>query len=182
MQDWDDRMVVDYILKGHPESFREIMNRYGDLVYRMAFRRLNSHDDAVDLSQDVFFRVYRKLKKYNPEYKFFSWLYRITLNMINSELRKRQSRPVFVQADFALLSDTKAASPLSFAGRLNDFLDAFPDGQKEIFQLYYSDGYSIREIAEITGESPSNVKIILFRIRRKIKDAFWKGGLYGSHS
>ena len=78
MQDWDDRMVVDYILKGHPESFREIMNRYGDLVYRMAFRRLNSHDDAVDLSQDVFFRVYRKLKKYNPEYKFFSWLYRIT--------------------------------------------------------------------------------------------------------
>ena len=118
MQDWDDRMLVNYILKGHPESFREVMNRYGDLVYRMAYKRLNSHDDAGDLSQDVFFQIYRKLKKYNPEYKFFSWLYRITLNMINSELRKRRSRPEFVPKDLSLISDSNAASPSSFPARL----------------------------------------------------------------
>ena len=182
MQDWDDRMLVNYILKGHPESFREVMNRYGDLVYRMAYKRLNSHDDAVDLSQDVFFQIYRKLKKYNPEYKFFSWLYRITLNMINSELRKRRSRPEFVPKDLSLISDSNAASPSSFPARLDEYLETFPRGQKEIFHLYYSDGYSIGEIAQITGESPSNVKIILFRIRRKIKEVFWKGGLYGSRS
>ena len=180
MQDWDDRMVVSYILKGHPESFREIMNRYGDLVYRMAYRRLNSHEDAVDFSQDLFFHVYRKLKKYDPKYKFFSWLYRITLNMINSELRKKRSRPQFVEKDLSLLPDSRTSFPSSLPGRLDEFLEDFPDGQKEIFHLYYSDGYTVREISQLTGESPSNIKIILFRIRQKIKEVFWKGGLHAS--
>ncbi|HHH85014.1 MAG TPA: sigma-70 family RNA polymerase sigma factor [Firmicutes bacterium] len=182
MQDWDDSMVVNYILKGHPESFREIMNRYGDLVYRMAYRRLNSHEDAADLSQDIFFHIYKVLKKYDPKYKFFSWLYRITLNMINSELRKKRSGPEFVKKDLSLIPDNKNSPLSSFSGRLDKFLEDFPDGQKEIFHLFYADGYTVREISQLTGESPSNVKIILFRIRNKIKEVFWRGGLHGSRS
>ncbi|RME56697.1 MAG: sigma-70 family RNA polymerase sigma factor, partial [Deltaproteobacteria bacterium] len=73
----DDREIIDRVLAGDKEAFREIVLRYQNRIYNMAYRFLGNREEAEDLSQEIFLNIYRNLKKFRHESKFSTWVYRI---------------------------------------------------------------------------------------------------------
>jgi RNA polymerase sigma-70 factor, ECF subfamily len=101
-----DRMRVERCLSGDAGAFEEILDRYGKPVYNAILRMGAEREEARDLSQQVFLKVYERLDTYDPSRKFFSWLYRVTINETINHLK--------AQRPFEPLSDTLAyehASP-----------------------------------------------------------------------
>jgi RNA polymerase sigma-70 factor (ECF subfamily) len=80
MIEMDDADLVDECIKGNPQAFGQIVDRYEKVIFNLAYRMSNSIYDAEDITQNVFIKVYENLRKYNRHYKFFSWLYRMAVN------------------------------------------------------------------------------------------------------
>ncbi len=170
----EDYAIIKTILGGNSSAFRSIMDKYGNLVYRLAYTHLNDVEEARDLTQDIFIKIYKNLRKYNPEYKFFSWLYRISLNTINTYLGKRKRRPVMVPLENTPAAEKGGAMEKDgpeIAGDIEHIIAGFKKDTREIFVLFYYEEMEIREISEITGKSPENIKVILHRGRKDIREA-----------
>ena len=85
----DDTDLVTRTLEGDRRAFEALIGRYDRPVYNAAFRMLNDSDDARDVAQTVFLKAYEKLGDFNPEFRFFSWIYRIALNESVNHLNRR---------------------------------------------------------------------------------------------
>jgi RNA polymerase sigma-70 factor (ECF subfamily) len=85
----DDMDLVTRTLEGDRRAFEALIGRYERPVYNAAFRMLNDSDDARDVAQTVFLKAYEKLGDFNPEFRFFSWIYRIALNESVNHLNRR---------------------------------------------------------------------------------------------
>ena len=88
--DTGDKVLVQECLEGNRKSFEIIVEKYYKTVFRLAFRILHNNDDAEEITQRVFIKAFENLNKYNPKFKFFSWLYRIAINE-TLNLTKKQS-------------------------------------------------------------------------------------------
>ena len=76
----DDILLVQQCLNGNTKAYEIIVEKYYKIIFRMAFRVLKNDDDAEEITQIVFVKAYENLSSYNSKYKFFSWLYKITVN------------------------------------------------------------------------------------------------------
>ena len=85
----EDLIFVNECLNGNGRSFEKIVDKYKKVIFRLADKLVRDFDDAEEITQSVFVKAYENLKDYNPQYKFFSWLYRIAVNeSINFKKRK----------------------------------------------------------------------------------------------
>ena len=80
MNEKDDAVLVRECLQGNPQAFGILVDRYQMVIFNLAYRICNNYNDADDITQTVFIKVYENLRKYKSRYKFFSWLYRIAVN------------------------------------------------------------------------------------------------------
>jgi RNA polymerase sigma-70 factor (ECF subfamily) len=80
MNENKDKVLVRNCLNGDPKSFEILVERYQKTVFNAIYRLVNRFEDAEDITQTVFIKVYENLERYNPNYKFYSWIYRIALN------------------------------------------------------------------------------------------------------
>ncbi len=161
--------IIQKIIGGEKSAFRSIMDKYGNLVYNLAYTHVNNVEDARDLTQEIFLKVYKNLKKYKPEYKFFSWLYKISLNTVNSFLKKRKRKPDLLPLDESRdFADVKEAG-LPRSEELHNIIGQFKKDMREVFVLFYYEDLDIQTVADITGKSPSNVKVMLHRGRNEIR-------------
>ena len=80
MGNWQETELVERCRKGDRQALGELLGKYEKPVYNVAFRILGNRDDAADITQSVFLKVFEKLDQYKPEYRFFSWIYRIAVN------------------------------------------------------------------------------------------------------
>jgi RNA polymerase sigma-70 factor (ECF subfamily) len=87
-----DNELIELAKNGDESAFSQIINRYKNPIINYIFRMLNDHEEAVDLSQETFVRVYFALERYSPEYAFSTYIYRIATNLAISEIRKRKRR------------------------------------------------------------------------------------------
>ena len=85
----DDKDLVRRTLNGERRAYESLVGRYEKPVYNAAFRMLNNQEDARDVTQTVFLKVYENLGRYDPKYKFFSWIYRIAVNESINFLNQR---------------------------------------------------------------------------------------------
>ena len=153
----EDYAIIKTILGGNSSAFRSIMDKYGNLVYRLAYTHLNDVEEARDLTQDIFIKIYKNLRKYNPEY-----------------LGKRKRRPVMVPLENTPAAEKGGAMEKDgpeIAGDIEHIIAGFKKDTREIFVLFYYEEMEIREISEITGKSPENIKVILHRGRKDIREA-----------
>jgi len=91
-KDLSDHQLVEAAKSGEEDAFAEIVNRYRNQLTNYLYRFLNDYEEAVDLAQESFVRVYFALERYHTEYAFSTYLYRIATNLAISELRKRKRR------------------------------------------------------------------------------------------
>jgi RNA polymerase sigma factor (sigma-70 family) len=165
----DKELIADY-LSGQEEVLPYLINRYLKSVYRFVFSLVQDESVAEDLTQDVFIKVWKKLKSYNPKYSFKTWLFTIARNTTTDYLRKRKDL-VFSNfddkdngnvildtlADDALLADEVFAQ-VQDLDKLNKVLREMPSLYKEVLILKYSNDLSLEEISTIIKRPIETVK------------------------
>ncbi|MBN1927499.1 MAG: RNA polymerase sigma factor [Prolixibacteraceae bacterium] len=172
----DDSVYIQNVLKGDKAAYSYLVDKYADMVYSLAFKLIRNEADAEDLAQDVFIEVYKSLSKFRGKSKFSTWVYRITYNRAISFLRK--NRPEFSSQDEVFL-ENKGGSEVQFdllnetddpEKVLQNAIKKLADDEQMMLALHYFENQSIDEISKIMGISVSNVKIKMFRSRKKLKE------------
>ena len=178
----DDReLIARYRQTRDPDSFRALVERYQDRVFRLIVSILGpAHAaDAEELAQDVFLQVHRKFDTYREEAQFSSWLYRIAWNRATDHRRRaRYQRPALPEE--ALATVPSGANPLADVEsslqrqELLDALETLPELYRTLIHLYYWMGCSLTEIREMTAVPEGTAKSYLARARARLKTVLSK--------
>ena len=177
-----DEELVFRIRAGEEDLFEVLVRRYQSRVLAHVARMVGSRDDALDLSQEIFLKVFGALDRYNPAYKFSTWVFRIAGNAAIDHLRKRRPRtvPLEVQdADGRMSSFENKSHDLDPYAELRNVergsaiaraIAALPAEFRELITLRHFGGLSYEQIAEVKQMPLGTVKNKLFRARAVLKD------------
>ncbi|MFH1825008.1 MAG: sigma-70 family RNA polymerase sigma factor [Candidatus Firestonebacteria bacterium] len=172
--DNEDVGFITSFLNGDEECFNRIVRKYQQKVYYLALRIMSNHHDAEDVSQEAFVRVYRSLKHLKERQYFWTWLYRITLNLCFTKIKKkRYDESINLTRE---ISDTKATCYVEdiekqeIKQEIKKVLNTLPKQQKAVFILRIYDDLKFEEIAEIMGLSIGGAKSNFFNAVEKIKE------------
>ncbi len=166
----DDRALVRDSLRGDRKAFEALVGRYEKTVYQAAFRILNDPDDAADVTQTVFLNVFEHLDAYKPRYRFFSWIYRITVNTALNFQRQRK------QGDDAdgICSDARGPDEnlvdMEQGEIVQGALMRIALEYRVVVVLNYFLDFSYAEIADVLDLPEKKVKSRLFTARRMLRD------------
>jgi RNA polymerase sigma-70 factor (ECF subfamily) len=170
--------LVERFQNGEMSVFDEIVKRYHKRVYGLAYQFTRNCDDAYDISQEVFIKVFRSLSKLRESSNFHTWLRRVTVNVCIDHLRHRPNERVL---DHLHYSDHEHSSkahteppnrPVEMAELRNVIsraVDRLPKRQREAFTLRYYEGLSQKKIAETLNCSHGTVKAHLFHATRRLR-------------
>lgn len=157
-----DPQLIQAFLNGHEPSFELLMRRRRDLVYSIAVRLIGNPDDAQDVTQNVFIKVYQKMHTLKSADGFQAWLVRITRNACMDLLKSKHRqimRPVDLdEVDVAAAADADAAEQQSLSKVLDAALQRIPIEQREVVVMRELHQLSFTEIAEVLGEPVNTVK------------------------
>lgn len=179
MELYSDTYYIQRIRAGHIESFACLADRYSQTVFALIVRVVQNREDAEELTQDVFLKVFRKLDSFKGDCAFSTWLYRIAYNTALSAVRKKKLEWLTID-DSTLnnFADTAVDNGLDFETTearivlLEKALDQLSPGERALILLFYKEEKSIEEIALISSLTQTNVKTKLFRIRKKLYGLF----------
>lgn len=171
MNTWSDAEVVRRVLAGNRDAFGMLVDRYQDQM--LAYVKYMGFDDAeaYDVLQDGFVRAFRHLERCGDPEKFDGWLFKIVANVCRTQGKRRTRRSMEALDDHrATLASTEPdpqqhVESEELRRKVRRALDHLPDDQREALILMYLQGYSVRDIAELTEASPSAVKMRLKRGR-----------------
>ena len=174
----DDADLVMRHRYGDAEAFDEVYSRHERMVYNLALRLLGDPEDAADLSQEVFLRIYRNLHRFRGRSTLRTWIYRIALNCSRSRLHRRKKRGV-VWGDaaperFERVPDTQRgpeekALAVDVGERVAEALARLPSGFREAVVLRDLEGLTYGEIAAITGRRIGTVRSRIARGREQLR-------------
>jgi RNA polymerase sigma-70 factor (ECF subfamily) len=175
----DDQGLIDACRRGQTEAFGLLVRRYQDRLYPTVLRLTGSAEDAHDLLQETFLRAYRKLSLFQGESSFYTWVYRIAVNLALSDRRRRKtsrpavalsSRETFDPPDDS--SQTDPAGPLERAerdARVQNALSALAPDHRAVVVLKDLDGLRYEEIAEMLNIPVGTVRSRLHRARNELR-------------
>jgi RNA polymerase sigma-70 factor (ECF subfamily) len=170
-----DATLVEAAKRGDPGSFEALIERTHKAVYGLVFRLVGNYDDAADVMQETYLRIWRSLRSYRGDAAFETWAYRIAANTAMTHLKKRgrEAEPV----DPATLAPLERAEPSPEeppdADRLEEALARLPAAMRTVLVMKDVYGFSLEEIAKQVGATEGAVKVRLFRARRKIADMMY---------
>jgi len=163
------------------EALRVLFQRYERPVYSLLYRMLSSHEDAEEALADVFVKVWKGAPKFKGKAKFTTWLYRIASNTARDCLRSRKTRQE-VSTEDTLLNEVqatgtdadrtdpvKAAAASEQKSEIVRALAQLSEEDRLLIVLYHFQERDYREITEITGIEPNNLKVKLLRARQRLK-------------
>ena len=168
-----DENVVRRVLAGDRDAFAELVEQYRKLVYHVAGHYLHNADEVDDAAQEVFFRCYRALDRYNPEYRFSTWISGITRNHCLDLLRKNSRVTVVDFEECEYLATDRFTPEEAYLdeeerSELKQAVDALPDNYREVVTLYHGEELSYQAMAERMDKPISIVKNRLMRARRML--------------
>lgn len=183
----DDNLIKE-AQRGNMQAFEQLIFKYDRHVLNIAKSFRNSEDDAKDIYQEVFMRVFKGLKNFQFKSEFSTWLFRITTNVcitfenkkkrhthdsIDREIGSEEDESTSTLADYIpgdeLNTDARAIG-YDLSNHINRALETLPPQQKMVFTLKYYQDYKIREIAEMMQCAEGTVKRYLFTATNKMRD------------
>lgn len=178
MLDDGDGGLVERCRKGDRRAFETLVVRYQKPVFNVALRMLRNPDDARDVAQTVFLKVYEHLGDYDPNFKFYSWIYRIAVNeSINVLSRRRRHEPIAGdEVDGAVGPEGLVAGQQVGVGIQRAIMKLTPDHRSVIVLRHLLD-CSYQEMAEILSLPEKTVKSRLFAARQHLVEALGKDGV-----
>ncbi len=179
-----DNELISRAQHGEVVAFEQLVRRYDRTVLAIASRYTRNTEDAQDIYQEVFIRVYRGISSFRFESKFSTWLYRVVTNVCLSSQRKdRKVEQVPLDETFEDIETAQAAAATTTHGkspekiyqdaeisdRVNEALEQLTDKQRLVFVLKHYEGRKLREIAEVMDCAEGTVKKYLFLATRKLR-------------
>jgi RNA polymerase sigma-70 factor (ECF subfamily) len=179
-----DTELINKAQKGDESAFNELICRYDSNVLSLALKYVDDRDDAKDIYQEVFLRVFRGLKNFKFKSEFSTWLFRITTNVCLTFVSRSNKQTMMrintdmetEEIDDIAGRDDSGSSPDEYLIRneiknnVNEALDKLSPKQKMIFMLKHFEGYKIREISEMLNTSEGTIKKYLFEANHKLRD------------
>ena len=179
----NDLELVQQACKGDRNAFREIVESNRKKIFFFAYDLTGSYQDAEDLSQEVFLKAFRSLKKFRGEASLSSWFYRITLNTFLDQKRKLSFTAEKKQQqlddqhirEISLNSDNPGSTPENFAEsrqikqHIEQALEALTPKERSVFVMRHYQGMPVKEVAGILNISGGTVKSFLFRAIKKLQ-------------
>ena len=179
----DEHELVDLLKQKDRHAFKLIVEKWQDMVFNTSLGIVQNFEDAEDLSQEVFIKVFESITSFKEEAKFSTWLYRITVSKCLDHLRSKKSRKRFALLKSLYGGDNEMIiDPPDFfhpgvkmenkenAARLFKALDQLPDTQKVAFVLNKIEGLRYDEVAEVLDLSSSAVDGLLQRAKKNLQN------------
>lgn len=179
----EDFELLAKFKKGDQQAFESLVRKYKTTVFNTIYSVMGNAQEADDIAQEVFLKVYTKADSFKGESSFSTWLYRITVNRCIDELRRRKNKIISYETEFNQEEKLKLKDVL--ANRENDIteklrqkelqdiiqkaMNSLPEKYRIILTLKEIEGLSYKEISQIMKISLAKVKIWLFRARQKLK-------------
>ena len=173
-----DAVLVRQCLDGNQRAFETLIDRYQRPIYNLALRFAASREDAEDIVQTVFVKVYEKLNTYDPKHKFFSWLYKIAVNESINHLNRRRNFDQFqeeIHSGYQVQDEPQ--QDLELNSKIdNALLELKPDYRIVVILNHFQD-MTYREISYILDIHENKVKSRLFSARKKLRSILMKKGI-----
>jgi RNA polymerase sigma-70 factor, ECF subfamily len=185
-----DRELVAIAVTGFDGSFEELVRRYQRPISAYVYRMVGNYESALDLTQEIFIKVYNSLKRYRSEFKFSTWIYKIAHNAAVDHLRRNSTREQSLVAgidgdtfdlpiESARLSPEQESERKERRGEIEAVVRTLPSNYRELIILRHSQDLSYEEIVEVTGLPLGTVKNRLFRAREMMRQQFVDKGITG---
>ena len=181
----DDRELVESARKGDRDAFRTLFERYHRRAYALAFGVLRHQDDALDVVQDAFIKAHKYLDKFEGNSSFYTWLYRIVMNLAIDHLRKhRRVRPVELDeqhleegasGDDSLLPKILGGNPgralldKEIRARIDEALSELSENHRSVLVMRELEGMSYEEMAQAMNCSKGTIMSRLFHARKNMQ-------------
>jgi RNA polymerase sigma-70 factor (ECF subfamily) len=174
----DDNTLIEQTLKGQTNAFDMLVTRYRDRVYSLAYYMLSNAYEAEDIAQEVFVRAYINLGKFRRESGFYTWLYRIAVNIVYTQAKKYSRRRTLYEDSFreqdysrsqAAESPEAAAQSQELREMILRAIHHLDPRFRQVLVLKELEGLDISEVAHILGLPEGTVKSRLFRAREDLK-------------
>jgi len=170
-----DKQLIEEIRSGNLDAFSILMERYQQQVFRMAMGFLHIKEDAEDLTQEIFIRLYESLHTFHADAAFSTWLYRIALNMSLNQLRKNKKRQLLQSIESIFNRDSREKTPLEMLEskerdrEIQAAIDALPERQRMAFILSRYEELPQKQIAAIMNRSEGAVEQLLQRANENLR-------------
>ena len=183
----DESALIRAAQNGDEDAFARLVQAYDQSVLRLAMNLLRSPEDARDVYQEAFLRVYRNLHNFRFDCSFHTWLYRIVTNLCLDQLRKRKvrkeessvvgtpegplDRMETVQQEGVEGNPQRRLFSGELRSRIKDVLEQLTPRERMVFELRHYDGLRLRNIGEVLGTTEEAAKNCLFRATQKMRAA-----------
>jgi RNA polymerase sigma-70 factor (ECF subfamily) len=177
MHSESDSVLVESCRQGDRQAFNDLVLRHQTLVYRVIMKMVNNHDEALDLTQDVFIKAWQTIDTFRGDSLFSTWLYRIATNLTLNHLRRRKI------VSFFSMDDTdqrefqhdqpdphEALENQQTAAIIQSAIDKLPARQRAVFVLRYNEELPYNEISKILGTSIGALKANYFHAMKKVEE------------
>lgn len=186
MRDDEDYKVIKLCLRGKKDAFARLVDKYDRKVYNLAYRLTSNPERAKDIAQEAFIKVYKALDKYDPKYKFSSWLLKTVSNLCIDYHRSKHATNASLEviinsgAEGSILRDGESSSPIEDAieeklqcAELQDVIregiDMLPYDYKSVVVMRHIQNFSYKEISSILNLPMGTIKARIFRARKMLK-------------
>jgi len=179
----DDKTLIQQYLKGDENSLEILINKYLKQIYSFTYKNVGNTAQAEDITQEVFIKVWKNLKKFDQKKNFKPWIFQIAKNTAIDFLRKKKTIPFSMfenEKGQNFLADNIAAPPNNLVEKLSDqntvlvAMQELSEKEQKVVTLRHNEGMSFREIADIAKESVNTVKSryrrSLSNLRKNIKE------------
>ena len=178
----NDSEIISKVLNGDQQAYAELVNRYQNYVFTLAFRFMKNREDAEEVSQDIFVKAYRALADFKGNSKFSTWLYTIVNNTCITFLRKKKLQTYSLDREGVFEAADSQDSGLranlveqkSKVAMVNNAINLLSPDDAEIITLFYKSEQSLEEIASILGVETNAAKVRLHRARTRLKEKMEK--------
>jgi RNA polymerase sigma-70 factor (ECF subfamily) len=168
----DDTKLIEQCIEGDRQAFETLLIQYEKPVFNAAYRMLNSREDASDVTQTVFLKVYENFGSFDPSRRFFSWVYRITLNeSINWLSRQKRLEPLQHETADDSKSPEQEVDSARQSAKVQAALMTIKTDYRTVVILKHFLGCSYMEISDVLEIPEKTVKSRLFTARQLLKDA-----------
>ena len=171
----DDNILIDAIKNGDAKAYAQLVDRYKDLVYTLALRMLKHREEAEEVAQDTFIKVFKSLDKFKGDSKFSTWIYRVAYNTCLDNIKKNKKYLNNVAIDeftFNKLDTIDNALDNIIKEEksvlIKNCINKLPEDSSALLTLFYFEELSLDEISKIINVEANTVKVKLFRARKKL--------------
>ncbi len=175
----DDKKLIERCIKGDRQAFETLLIQYEKPVFNAAYRMLNNKEDASDVTQTVFLKVYENFDSFDPSRRFFSWVYRITLNeSINWLGKENRLEPLQHEPADDGRSPEQEVDSAKLSADVQAALMTIKTDYRTVVILKHFLGCSYMEISDVLEIPEKTVRSRLFSARQLLKDALANTGAY----